>query len=65
MPRKPKAGSINQLRLAAAARGDIRFDPGVPCQHGHHSERYTDTGRCVTCRRISERERARRKSREG
>jgi hypothetical protein len=36
-------------RVAARARGNVRYFSGVPCVHGHLSDRYTRTGFCVKC----------------
>lgn len=38
-----------EMKLAAAARGEGRFNTGVPCKHGHLSDRYTSTGACIEC----------------
>lgn len=47
------------VRLAALAAGEVRFDLGEPCPHGHISERYTRGGTCVECQRVSARDRYR------
>lgn len=36
----------------AKANGLSRFFNGIPCKHGHLSERYTRTGNCCECNRL-------------
>lgn len=36
-------------RDSAIEEGLVRFFTGVPCKHGHTSDRYTLSGGCVTC----------------
>lgn len=38
-----------ELRRAAAAAGNTRFNTGKPCKRGHYSDRYTANGACVEC----------------
>lgn len=58
--------TIGELRRAALARGQVRFDPGRPCRAGHHAPRYALSGRCVECQRETERQwRARRRQAKG
>lgn len=40
---------MKNTRQAAAKAGDLQYDTGEPCIHGHHSPRYTRTGACVEC----------------
>lgn len=39
----------NKLRRAAADKGQITFDEGKPCKHGHLSLRYVSNGGCIQC----------------
>lgn len=39
----------NIHRNAARAQGLHRFNTSVPCGHGHLSDRYTASGKCVSC----------------
>lgn len=39
----------NIYRIQAHAQGLPRYHPNEPCRHGHLSERYTRTGKCVAC----------------
>lgn len=36
-------------RKAAMIAGDMQYNTGKPCGHGHHSPRYTTNGGCVVC----------------
>lgn len=48
-------------RSEAIERGDIRYNTGEACKHGHMSDRYTLNGACVEClegRMLVERKRA-------
>lgn len=38
-------------RMKAAAAGEPHYH-GVPCKHGHGTERYTITNACVACNRL-------------
>lgn len=42
---------LKELRLAALARGDTRFDPGLPCKRGHTAPCMTANGACTECMR--------------
>jgi hypothetical protein len=44
-------------RYEAKVAGHLRYISGRPCKHGHVAERMTDTGSCVECRRVRDRER--------
>jgi hypothetical protein len=46
----------------AVVRRLTRFYTGNPCRHGHHAERYTSNGHCVTCNAASARAREARRS---
>lgn len=36
-------------RATAKSRGLLRYYTGVPCKHGHVSERYTSAANCIEC----------------
>jgi len=38
-----------EMRMAAAAAGQSRYNVGLPCKHGHNCERYVSTNGCVEC----------------
>lgn len=38
-------------RDAARAAGLTYYNPSAPCKQGHMTERYVNTGQCVTCQR--------------
>jgi len=40
---------MKMTRAEARRRGLVRYDTGEYCRNGHRSERYTATGKCVTC----------------
>lgn len=42
-------------REDALVRKQVRFYTGVPCLHGHDSERYVGGGGCVQCQLLSQR----------
>lgn len=52
-----------RLRLKGELAGDIRYNTGKPCIHGHRSERYVTSGQCVKCTALF-RDEWRRKKRE-
>ena len=43
-------------RKQAKQLGDKHYFTGVPCTHGHLDVRYTATGRCAECARVSAKE---------
>jgi hypothetical protein len=43
-------------RAEAARRGLRRYYTGEPCKRGHFGDRYTSSGRCVSCASIHDRE---------
>ena len=51
---------MTQTRKQAIANGDIVYNTGKPCKHGHYSNRRTATGVCIECERIAQRTPARR-----
>lgn len=50
------APTIKERWDAARVAGEKTFSPGVVCVNGHHSDRWTNNGLCVECKR--ERDRA-------
>ena len=40
---------METTRKSALAKGDIHYDTGKPCKHGHYSQRFTSSYSCVTC----------------
>ena len=40
-------------RAAAIERGDLTYYTGVPCKNGHVDERYTGSGGCRQCIKLS------------
>lgn len=40
-------------RKSALEKGRLYYKTIKPCRRGHHSRRYTKTGRCVECDRIN------------
>lgn len=40
-------------RKEAIKFGHKKYDTGRPCRHGHMSERYADSGACISCLRNS------------
>lgn len=44
-------------RYEAMQRGDQYYTAGRPCKRGHEALRVTDSGVCVECRRVREKER--------
>jgi len=36
-------------RYEAERRGEVRYEPGHPCAHGHWAERYVNGNKCVEC----------------
>ncbi len=47
----PGTPTIEQRWVAAKARGDKTFDPGVACVNGHTSLRWANNGICIDCKR--------------
>lgn len=45
--------TVAQRRKAARATGERTFNTGVPCIHGHECPRWTCSGICVECSRVS------------
>ena len=45
----PANSPLQAAREEARAAGRLHFSTGEPCQHGHISERYVSTTRCVEC----------------
>lgn len=43
---------MDQARIDAKTRGEKVYD-GLDCKHGHGKTRYTSTGGCVECSRVS------------
>jgi hypothetical protein len=54
MSASPKRQEWRIKWAAAIAKGEMTF-VGGPCEYGHGGERYTSTGECACCRRISQR----------
>lgn len=54
---------MNQRKLAKE-NGEITFSTGLPCKNGHITYRYTSTGACSACKKITD-QRWRRKNRTG
>ena len=49
-----------RTRQEALEAGEARYFTGEPCKHGHVSERWVMSGRCIACQEESrEEERAR------
>lgn len=42
-----------ERQAEARAAGEVTFDPGMSCRHGHEPLRWTNTGGCVICDRLS------------
>jgi hypothetical protein len=43
------AGITTQARMDAFKAGEVRYNDGNRCLHGHDSDRYTKTGECCEC----------------
>jgi hypothetical protein len=41
--------TLQELRLAAAARGEKTYYTATPCRKGHLSRRYVSNGACIEC----------------
>ncbi len=58
---------MSQLPSSAAEAekiGSIRYNDGVPCKHGHDSDRYTQNHACAECSRIHSKKESARQRRE-
>lgn len=44
---------LGQEREAARMLGKTRYFTGRPCIHGHVAERYTSSGNCIECLRVT------------
>ena len=42
------------VKAAAIAAGERRYSTGVPCKHGHVSDRLVSTGQCTECLSLRE-----------
>lgn len=49
------------VRLKGELAGDIRYNSGKPCIHGHPSDRYVTSGQCIRCTTIQRKEWRRKK----
>jgi hypothetical protein len=49
-----KVRDPNTPRNKARAAGEVTFDPGHPCKHGHVSRFRTASGGCIECQRLQD-----------
>lgn len=45
---------MKHKRKEAMEAGDVVYDTGKPCKHGHYSTRRTTTGTCTECERVAQ-----------
>lgn len=51
MPSKAQP-ALPKTRDLALCKGELFYDTGLPCRHGHLSKRYTTSGSCFECVRL-------------
>jgi Autographiviridae endonuclease VII len=51
-----KALNVSKAAKASLARGEKYYSTGKPCKRGHVSKRHSNTGSCVECKTLKNRE---------